>query len=258
MQKLNIIKIGGNIVNDESLLDDFLQKFIQLDDPKILVHGGGSSASDLCKKLNIPIQMNQGRRITDAPALDVAVMVYAGLINKNIVARLQGLSCNALGLSGADLNTIPAKKRTGANIDYGFVGDISADEVNAYFIQRLLDEQIVPVFPAITHDNQGQLLNTNADTIASTLAIALSKKYNVQLTYCFEKIGVLQDVNDESSLIDHLSREQFSALKQGGIIQEGMIPKLDTAFEALSQNVQRVYIKHAKNLTNQIGTELAL
>ncbi|HKK46239.1 MAG TPA: acetylglutamate kinase [Balneolaceae bacterium] len=258
MQILNIIKIGGNIVNNDNLLDNFLQKFIQIDDPKILVHGGGSSASDLCKKLDIPIRMNRGRRITDAPALDVAVMVYAGLINKNIVARLQGLACNALGLSGADLNTIPAKKRTAAEIDYGLVGDINPDKVNSYFIQRLLDEQIVPVFPAITHDNKGQLLNTNADTIASALAIALSKKYDVQLTYCFEKNGVLQDVDDDSSLINHLTEEQFEDLKQNGTINEGMIPKLDTAFQALGKNVQSVYIKNAKNLTNQIGTELAL
>lgn len=258
MQTLNIIKIGGNIVNNEARLDDFLQKFIQVHDPKILVHGGGSSASDLCKKLDIPIQMNQGRRITDAPALDVAVMVYAGLINKNIIAKLQALSCDALGLSGADLNTIPAKKRNTSDIDYGFVGDINPDEVNTYFIQRLLEEQIVPVFPAITHNNLGQLLNTNADTIASALAMALAKKHDVQLTYCFEKIGVLQDVEDDNSLIDHLTKEQFGDLKQNGTIHEGMIPKLDTAFEALGQNVQSVYIKHAKNLTNQIGTELAL
>jgi len=258
MQTLNIIKIGGNIVNNKPRLDDFLQEFIQIDDPRILVHGGGNLASDLCAKLDIPIQMNQGRRITDAPALDVAVMVYAGLINKNIIARLQALSCDALGLSGADLNTIPATKRTTANIDYGFVGDVNPDKVNAYFIQRLLDEQIVPVFPAITHDNQGQLLNTNADTIASALAIALSKKYDVQLTYCFEKVGVLQDVDDDRSLINHLTEDRFENLKQNGSIHEGMIPKLDTAFEALGQNVQSVYIKHAKNLTNEIGTELAL
>ncbi len=258
MKPVQIVKIGGNIVNDEDKLDKFLQCFIQLNHPKIVVHGGGSSASDLCKKLDIPIKMNNGRRITDAPSLDVAVMVYAGLINKNIVAKLQGKSCNALGLSGADLNIIPAEKRTGTKIEYGFVGDIEAKEINTYFIQRLLDEQIVPVFSAVTHDTNGQLLNTNADTIASTLAVALSKKYHVNLTYCFDKIGVLKDIEDDDSLIDYLNKDKFFKLKDKGIINEGMIPKLHTAFEALNGNVQNVYIKHAENISNEIGTKLAL
>lgn len=258
METLHIIKIGGNVVNNAARLDSFLQKFVTEDSLKILVHGGGSSASDLCKKLGIPIQMNKGRRITDKPALDVAVMVYAGLINKNIVAKLQGRSCNALGLSGADLNIIPAQKRSGTDIDYGFVGDIEAEDINTYFITRLLDEQIVPVISAITHDTQGQLLNTNADTIASTLAAALSKKYEVKLTYCFAKSGVLQNINDESSLIEQLSQKKYAELKEQGIISEGMIPKLDTAFEALSKNVHQVHITHADNLSNQTGTELIL
>ncbi|MGD8426972.1 MAG: acetylglutamate kinase [Balneolaceae bacterium] len=258
MKRLNIIKIGGNIVNNESRLKGFLKKFVLLNHPKILVHGGGNLASGLCRKLNIPIQMNNGRRITDKPALDVAVMVYAGLINKKIVARLQGLSCNALGLSGADLNIIPARKRSNTNIDYGFVGDIESDDINTYFIQRLLDEQIVPVFPAITHDNSGQLLNTNADTIASTLAISLTPKYEVRLTYCFEKIGVLRDVNDDRTLIRELSKKAFDEIKNSGSIQEGMIPKLFTAFNALEHNVQNVYIKHGKNLITKIGTKLTL
>jgi len=258
MQTLNIIKIGGNIVNNEERLDKFLNNFMQVKHPKILVHGGGRSASDLCERLEIPIKMNEGRRITDAPALDVAVMVYAGLINKNIVAKLQALSCNALGLSGADLNTIPAKKRSDGNIDYGFVGDVNSEDINTYFIRRLLDEQIVPVFPAVTHDNNGQLLNTNADSIASSLAISLAKKHNVQLVYCFEKIGVLKDVENDDSLIDHLTQDMFADLKQDGTIHEGMIPKLETAFESLGKNVQSVHIKHAKNLTTQIGTELSL
>lgn len=258
MDTLQIVKIGGNIVNNKDQLNAFLEEFAELTPPKILVHGGGSSASDICKKLGIPIQMTNGRRITDGPALDVAVMVYAGLINKNIVAKLQGLSCNALGLSGADLNIIPAEKRTGTEIDYGFVGDIEPDTINTYFIKRLLDEQIVPVFPAITHDTNGQLLNTNADTIAATLAIALTNKYEVSLTYCFEKTGVLKDVEDESSLFSNLTKDQFSDLKKDGTIHEGMIPKLDTGFEALSKNVHKVHIKHVKNLSNQIGTELTL
>lgn len=258
METLQVVKIGGNIVNDEEKLDNFLQEFVKLEYPKMLIHGGGSSASDLCQKLDIPIQMNNGRRITDGPALDVAVMVYAGLINKNIVAKLQGYSCNAIGLSGADLNIIPAKKRTGTKIDYGFVGDIKAEDINSYFVTRLLDEQITPVISAITHDNNGQLLNTNADTIASTLAVAFNKKYKVQLTYCLGKEGVLKDVNDPKSLIGTLTFSAFKDYKQKNTIREGMIPKLDTAFEALNQNVQQVHIKHAKNLLTNIGTELSL
>lgn len=258
METLHVVKIGGNIVNNEKRTDEFLANFVRLDSPKILVHGGGSSASDLCQKLDIPIQMTNGRRITDEPALDVAVMVYAGLINKNLVAKLQGLSCNALGLSGADLNIIPAEKRTGTEIDYGFVGDIDSESINNYFLTRLLDEQVIPVISAITHDTEGQLLNTNADTIASTLSAALSEKYEMELTYCFGKSGVLQDVNDEGSLIDSLTYDEFEDLERENVILEGMIPKLDTAFEALKQNVQRVQIKHSKNLLTDIGTELSL
>jgi acetylglutamate kinase len=258
MDTLQVIKIGGNIVNNEDKLDEFLKYFVQLNSPKILIHGGGSSASDLCQKLDIPIQMKNGRRITDKPALDVAVMVYAGLINKNIVAKLQGNTCNALGLSGADLNIIPAQKRTGTEIDYGFVGDIESETINTYFIDRLLDEQIVPVISAITHDTRGQLLNTNADTIASTVSIALSGDFNISLTYCFEKKGVLKNVEDSDSWIPMLTQDHFVDLKNNGTIHEGMIPKLDTAFEALNKNVQQVYIKHAENLLNDTGTELSL
>lgn len=258
MDTLQVVKVGGNIVNDEQTLDEFLSDFVQLDYPKIIVHGGGSSATELCQKLDIPIQMTNGRRITDGPALDVAVMVYAGLINKKIVAKLQDHSCNALGLSGADLNIIPAEKRTGTKIDYGFVGDIVADDINTYFIKRLLDEQVVPVFPAITHDTKGQLLNTNADTIASTLSIALSRHYKVSLTYCFGKQGVLTDVEDSESWIPQLQKQKYAELKSEGIIHEGMIPKLDTAFKALNQGVFQAHIKHAGNLHNDTGTELTL
>lgn len=258
MQTLNIIKIGGSIANDEQRLASFLDNFVNIDYPKILVHGGGTSATDLCKKLGIPVQMKDGRRITDKPALDVAVMVYAGLINKTIVAQLQGRSCNAIGLSGADLNIIPAQKRDHPTIDYGFVGDITPEEINTYFIQRLLDEQVVPVFPAVTHDGKGQLLNTNADSIASSLTIALTKRYTTNLIYCFEKPGVLRDVEDDDSWIEHIDSEKYLQLKEDGIINEGMIPKLDTAFEALQQDVNRVYIKHADNLLNDTGTVLTL
>lgn len=258
MQILNIIKIGGSIANNEERLSSFLENFVHINSPKIIVHGGGTAATDLCRKLNIPVQMKEGRRITDKPALDVAVMVYAGLINKTIVAKLQGLSCNAIGLSGADLNMIPAQKRQHPEVDYGYVGDVAPENINTYFIRRLLDEQVVPVFPAITHDGKGQLLNTNADTIASSLAIALAKNYTSHLTYCFEKRGVLRDVEDDDSWIKQIDREKYGGLKKEGVINEGMIPKLDTAFEALREGVNRVHIKHADNLINNTGTELIL
>ena len=258
MEPLNIVKIGGSIANSPDQLATFLDHFLALEYPKILVHGGGSAASDLCRELNIPVQMMDGRRITDKPSLDVAVMVYAGLINKNIVARLQGRSCNALGLSGADLNIIPAQKRDHPTIDYGFVGDIMADSINTYFLRRLLEEQAVPVLSAITHDGNGQLLNTNADTIAATLARAMSKKYNVTLTYCFEKPGVLEDINDDESWINQIDQQRYEQMKENGSISEGMLPKLNTAFKALQKGVKTVQIKHAVNLTNKTGTTLTL
>lgn len=258
MQTLHIIKIGGSIANNDHRLTTFLKNFSDMDTPKIVVHGGGTAATDLCNKLGIPVQMKEGRRITDKPALDVAVMVYAGLINKTIVAKLQSLSCNALGLSGADLNMIPAQKRQHPRVDYGFVGDVQPEDINTYFIRRLLDEQVVPVFPAITHDGQGQLLNTNADTIASALTIALTKHYHTHLTYCFEKPGVLLDVEDDDSWIQQIDRKKYNRLKEQGVINEGMIPKLDTAFEALRQEVNSVHIKHVDNLLNDKGTELTL
>ena len=258
MESLNIVKIGGCIANDPDHLITFLNHFLALEYPKMLVHGGGSSASNLCRKLDIPVQMKNGRRITDKPSLDVAVMVYAGLINKNIVARLQGHSCNALGLSGADLNIIPAQKRNHPAIDYGFVGDITADSINTYFLSRLLDEQAVPVLSAITHDGKGQLLNTNADTVASTLARSMTKKYKVSLTYCFDKPGVLENIHDDDSWIKGINRQQYLRMKKDGRISKGMVPKLDTAFEALQNGIDSVHIKQAMNLTNKIGTTLTL
>ena len=258
MQTLDIVKIGGSIANSPGQLSDFLDGFTSLGYPKLLVHGGGSAASDLCRKLDIPIQMIDGRRITDEPALDVAVMVYAGLINKTIVARLQSFGCNAIGLSGADLNIIPAQKRDHPTIDYGFVGDISAETVNAYVLSRLLEEQAVPVFSAVTHDQNGQLLNTNADTIASVLAAAMSSEYSCRLTYCFEKNGVLEDRKDDRSWIEEINRQKYADLKERKIISEGMIPKLDSAFKALENGVTSVHIKNASGLNSNTGTKLIL
>lgn len=258
MRKLNIIKIGGSIANDPSDLDEFLKNFIQLRHPKILVHGGGNAATNLCKKMDIPIKMVQGRRVTDKQSLDVAVMVYAGLINKNIVAQLQAHSCNALGLTGADLNSIPAKRRSHPEIDYGYVGKIDPENVNTRSIQKLFDDEIVPIFPAVTHDGKGQLFNTNADTIAASLAIAFSSHYDTKLTYCFEKTGVLEKVEDDDSWIPKLTESTFTTMKNDESIYEGMIPKLETGFEALHQDVQQVWVKHARNLANDTGTRLSL
>lgn len=255
MQSLNVIKIGGKILNQPEVLASFLDQLVQLNGPKILVHGGGNMASDLCKKLNIPVQMIRGRRVTDEPTLDVAVMVYS-LLNKKVVAQLQARSCNALGLSGADLNIIPAHKRTHGTVDYGLVGDFDPEDINTHFLRRLFDEEVIPVFPAITHDTNGQLFNTNADTVAASLAIALSTYYEVALTYCFDKPGVLEQVDDTDSWITTLSRSKFASLKQTGAIHDGMLPKLNTAFGALRKNVNTVFIKHANNLTNNQGTQL--
>lgn len=258
MKTLEVIKIGGSIANDEAKLVSFLQNFTRIDPPKILVHGGGDMASELSTRLDIPIKMESGRRITDDPSLEVAVMVYAGLINKRIVAQLQKLSVNALGLSGADLNIIPAHKRNHPEIDFGLVGDIDLEDINRYFIMRLLDEQIVPVFSAITHDNEGQLLNTNADTIAATLAAAMANEYKVKLTYCFGKQGVLIDPEDEDSWIETLDHNQFTKLIEQEIIDEGMIPKLENAFFALREDVERVDLKHSDNLLTTLGTRVIL
>ena len=237
---LKIIKIGGNIINDEMALQKFIIDFANLDSPKILVHGGGNSASDLSEQLDIKVNKIDGRRITDQVTLDVITMVYAGKINKSIVAQLQAKNCNAIGLSGADGNSICSVKRPVKPIDFGYVGDVN--QVNTNFIELLLNQNIVPVFCAITHDKNGQLLNTNADTIASELAMALAKTFQTELYYCFEKKGVLTDVLDENSVIKNLDFKLYKDLKESGQIAEGMIPKLDNAFNALKNKVHKVTI----------------
>jgi acetylglutamate kinase len=253
MQELTIVKIGGNVIDDENALSTFLIKFNLLKGHKILVHGGGKLANQLQDKLNVPVNMLDGRRITDAETLKVVTMVYAGYINKNIVAKLQGLNCNAIGLSGADANCIQASKRKVETIDYGFVGDV--EKINSSFIISCLENSIVPVFSSITHDGAGQLLNTNADTIASELAIALSAEYNVQLVYCFEKSGVLQNVDDESSVIKTISNSDFINLKENFVINKGMIPKMDNAFLALKKGVGSVQIGKAEKLLQLVNKE---
>lgn len=256
MQKLTIIKVGGKVVEDNTLLAPLLEDFIAIKGKKLLVHGGGKLSTELSNQLGISVQMINGRRITDADTLRVVTMVYGGLVNKNMVAKLQGLGCNALGICGADLNLITAVKRPLKNgIDYGFVGDIT--QVNVEKIIGIINDDIIPVIAPLTHDGKGQLFNTNADTIPAELAKALSAFYDVDLVYCFEKRGVLEDENNDDSVIKTLTRKSYEVYKYKGIIKDGMIPKLDNGFDAINQGVKHVYITNAKALkTPQEGTLL--
>jgi acetylglutamate kinase len=241
-----IIKIGGNIIDNETALALFLRSVAGVPGKKILVHGGGKLATQLAARLGVEQQLVEGRRITDAETLKIVTMVYAGYINKNIVTQLQASGANAIGLTGADGNMIRAHKRRHATIDYGFAGDI--DAVNSSFIRSLLEQELTIVAAPITHDENGQLLNTNADTIAQELATALSELYAVKLIYCFEKKGVLLDVNDESSVIAKIDNRSYAALKEKRLIFAGMIPKLDNAFAALQKGVKQVIIGRAEEL----------
>jgi acetylglutamate kinase len=245
---LTLIKIGGNIIDNPTELSQFLSDFSKIEGYKILVHGGGKSATKMAESIGLVPQMIDGRRITDAAMLAVVVMIYAGQINKNIVAQLQANSTNAMGFSGADGNLIQSDKRNHPTINYGFVGDVK--KVNTQLLETLLSNGIVPVFCAITHDGKGQLLNTNADTIASELAIALSEVFDVTLNYCFEKPGVLYDAEDDSSVIEIINQELYSKLKAEKSIHSGMIPKLDNCFNSLSKGVQKIKIGHHRMLQN--------
>jgi len=245
---LHIIKIGGNVIDDDIQLQSFLEKFAALQGKKILVHGGGKIATRIAADLGIQAKLVDGRRITDKPMLDVTTMVYAGLTNKHIVSSLQKYDCDALGLCGADGNTIKAVKRPVRKIDYGYVGDILVDSVNTLNIKKFLEAGFTPVFSAITHNGLGQLLNTNADTIASALAVSLAKIYETKLIYCFEKNGVLRNVDDPESVIKSIKADEFETLKADKVIYEGMIPKLENAFDALGKGVKNVFIGNALNL----------
>ena len=256
MKSLKVIKIGGNVIDDQQNLGNFIQDFVEVKGPKILVHGGGKRASAIGRVMGIEPKMLQGRRITDEPTLEIVTMVYAGLINKTLVAQLQGHKCNALGLTGADGNTIKAVKRPAAPIDYGFAGDLDGQSVNSAFLATLLENGICPVVCAITHDRKGQLLNTNADTIATNLAMAMQSQYQTSLIFCFEKSGVLRDPDNEKSFIPNISWQEYQQYKADQIIKDGMIPKLDNAFEAIRAGVTSIAIKHARNLNNHIGTVL--
>lgn len=259
MKPLTIVKIGGNVIDDSENLHYFLEDFAALEGDKILVHGGGKIATDLGVSMGVEAKMVEGRRITDIQTLRIVTMAYAGLINKNIVAQLQARSCNAIGLTGADGNTIKAVKRPVKTIDYGFVGDLNEHSISVETIDRLLSAELVPVFCAITHDGDTQLLNTNADTIASALAVALAQRYETTLMYCFEKRGVLRDVEDENSLVAEIRMDEFESLKDQGVVSGGMIPKLHNAFEAIKSGVKEVYIGHADELLKKgqnMGTRL--
>ena len=285
---IKVIKIGGNVVDNPELLRRFVKDFASMPGMKILVHGGGVMASQMQKAMGMVPQMVEGRRVTDEETLKVVTMVYAGWCNKNIVALLQGEGCNAIGLCGADGNVIKARKRApmlveslGQEVDYGYVGDVNSESVNAGFIYSLLEKGIVPVFNAINHDGEGNLLNTNADTIASSVAIAMAGyryrspkdvcsrceecthcsddgrlTHETELIYCFERNGVLHDKDDDSSVISEITRSSFEELKKEGIVADGMLPKLTNSFKAIDAGVGRVIIKNAVNLNNSIGTTL--
>ena len=285
---IKVVKIGGNVVDNPDLLREFVKDFAAMPGMKVLVHGGGVMASQMQKAMGMVPMMVEGRRVTDEQTLKVVTMVYAGWCNKHITALLQAEGCNAIGLTGADGNAIRASRRAplyvesiGEKVDYGFVGDVTAESVNASFIYSLLERGIVPVFNAINHDGEGNLLNTNADTIASSVAQSLaSYKYRnrwevcsrceecthcsddgrltheTELIYCFEKDGVLYDKDDEGSVIAEIDRNHFEQLKVEGRVADGMIPKLANSFKAIDAGVSRVLIKHARNLLSNIGTTL--
>lgn len=253
MDPLYIIKVGGNIIDDDQKLKNFLAEFSKIQGKKILVHGGGKLATKLAQDLSIPQQMVEGRRITDAETLKIVTMVYAGLINKQIVAQLNALGCTSMGICGADANTILAHKRNHPSIDFGFVGDI--DEINTSILLTLLNENINLVIAPITQDGGGQLLNTNADTIAQEIAKSMSKNMDTTLVYSFEKKGVMRDVDDETSVIAKIDKATFHKLKEENTIFAGMIPKLENAFTAISAGVSRVIIGDAMELNKLIKGE---
>lgn len=260
MTELVVIKIGGNIIDDETKLSSFLQSFAAVKGKKILVHGGGKVATRIGDKLAIESKYVDGRRITDAATIDLVTMVYGGLINKKIVAALQSLDCNAIGVTGADMNLLPAVKRPVKEIDYGFVGDVKSSDIPAASWNILLENGFVPVVAPLTHDKEGHMLNTNADTITQETAKALAKKYSVSIVYSFEKAGVLLDATDESTVIPSINAAYYKQLKEEQKIFAGMIPKLDNAFTALQSGVQKVIIGNADELpallTGEKGTSI--
>lgn len=262
MEPLYVIKIGGNVIDHKEELERFLIDFARMKEKKILVHGGGKIATAIGDKLGIVSNYVNGRRITDAETLSLVTMVYGGLVNKQIVASLQSLQCNAIGVTGADANLIPAVKRPAREIDYGFAGDVQSNHIPQNIWQLLLQNGLVPVVAPLTHDGKGSLLNTNADTIAQEIGKALTRSFEVTIIYIFEKSGVLKDVNDAHSVIPKLTPETYETLLRSGSIFSGMIPKLDNAFLALQNGVKKVVIGNSGNLnelvTGKKGTTLAI
>ena len=257
-QIVQIIKIGGNVINNDEALNSFLKDFSEISGPKILVHGGGRKATEVSSAMGLEPKMINGRRVTDEATVEVVTMVYAGLLNKKIVAQLQSFGCNAMGLSGADANCILAHKRIVKDIDYGFAGDV--DAINSTIIDVLLQKNVTPVFCAITHDKNGQLLNTNADTIASEVAIGMSELYTSELNFVFELKGVLESIQDKNSVITEINSEKYEQLVAAGIIADGMLPKMHNCFNALKKGVSKVKIGDASLVKNstKLYTTLSL
>ncbi|WP_455498850.1 acetylglutamate kinase [Coprobacter sp.] len=254
MEKLTLIKVGGKIVEEPDTLRELLKTFAQISGHKVLVHGGGRSATKVAAQLGIESVMINGRRVTDAETLKVVTMVYGGLVSKNIVAGLQALSVNALGMTGADMNILLSEKRPVKEVDYGFVGDVK--EAHGDTLAALIRAGVVPVLAPLTHDGKGQLLNTNADTIAGETAKALAPYFDVTLVFCFEKKGVLKDENDDNSVIPVINKEQFDQYVRDGIVQGGMIPKLENAFRAIDAGVKEVVITQASSIQSGKGTHI--
>ncbi|MEO5649053.1 MAG: acetylglutamate kinase [Ginsengibacter sp.] len=262
MEKLFIIKIGGNVIDNKDSLRSFLKDFSQVKGKKILVHGGGKIATSVGEKLGIQSKYIEGRRITDNETIDLVTMVYGGLVNKRIAALLQSFHCNAIGICGADANLIPAKKRPVKDIDYGWVGDINAQQIDPEKWKLFLDNGMVPVIAPLTHDGRGCMLNTNADTIASALSVSLAKNYYVKLIYCFEKDGVLADVATESSVIKSLTAVAYHQLKEKDKLFAGILPKIDNSFDAVNNGVGEVVIGNSSKLSliinGKSGTKISL
>ncbi|HEU5364914.1 MAG TPA: acetylglutamate kinase [Hanamia sp.] len=261
-EKLFVIKIGGNVIDDSVKLDSFLKDFAAIKSKKILVHGGGKIATAIGVKLGIKSKYIDGRRITDDNTIDLVTMVYGGLVNKQIVSKLQSVNCIAIGITGADANLLPAKKRPVKEIDYGWVGDIETNKVNSENWKLFLENGLTPIVAPLTHDSNGHILNTNADTIASVIAVALSSSYQTNLVFCFEKNGVLENINDEDSVISKLTFNEYLSLKISDKLFAGILPKIDNAFDAINKGVNEVIIGNSSQLSSLIngtgGTKISL
>jgi acetylglutamate kinase len=259
---LFVIKIGGNVIDKDANLDSFLNDFSKIQGKKILVHGGGKIATAIGDQLNIQSKYIDGRRITDDQTIDLVTMVYGGLVNKKIVAKLQSIHCNAIGITGADANLLPAKKRPVKEIDFGWVGDVSPENINPNTWRLFLENGLTPVAAPLTHDGTGRILNTNADTIASVIGVSLSKLYEVSLVFCFEKNGVLLDVNEEDSVVQHLNPEKYKSLKESNKLFAGILPKIDNSFDAINKGVKEVIIGNSTQLIPLIsgtgGTKISM